>query len=156
MKQQVLKSFSMLMLVVGLALGTAVVSAKGQSSTRVVADVPFEFIVADRTLPSGNYSVSTMFDNGHGLLIRSRDGKASAVRISTPLIGNGKESKARLVFHRYGQTYFLAQVWNGDPNGLELRRCNKERALQRGQSNLAKADFPTQGYELVEVVAALR
>jgi hypothetical protein len=121
-----------------------------------VADIPFDFIVADRTLPSGNYEVKPMFDNGHGLLIRSRDGSASAIRITNRLDGNGKEVKAKLVFHRYGKTYFLAQVWNGDPNGLQLRRCSKERALQREQSNIAKADFATQGYELVEVVAALR
>jgi hypothetical protein len=156
MSHQIVKSFSMLILVVGLALGTAVVSANAQSSTRVVADVPFEFIVADRTLPAGNYDIRAMFDNGHGLLIRSRDAKASAIRMTTPLIGNGKEVKAKLVFHRYGQTYFLAEVWNGDPDGRQLRKCSKERALQKEQTNIAKADFATQGYELVEVVAALR
>jgi hypothetical protein len=156
MSQQVTKNFTRLMLVLVIAFGSAVVSANAQSSTRVVADIPFEFIVADKTLPSGNYDVRPMFDNGHGLLIRSRDGNKSAMRITNPVIGNGKEVKAKLVFHRYGKTYFLAQVWNGDQNGLELRKCSKERTLQREQTNIAKADFAKQGYELVEVVAVLR
>jgi hypothetical protein len=156
MSQQVTKNFTRLMLVLVIAFGSAVVSANAQSSTRVVADIPFEFIVADKTLPSGNYDVRPMFDNGHGLLIRSREGNASAMRITNSVIGNGKETKAKLVFHRYGKTYFLAQVWNGDQNGLELRKCSKERALQREQTNIAKADFAKQGYELVEVVAVLR
>jgi hypothetical protein len=156
MSHQVAKSFTRLTLVLVIAFGGAVVSANAQSSTRVVADIPFEFIVADKTLPSGNYDVRPMFDNGHGLLIRSREGNASAMRITNSVIGNGKETKAKLVFHRYGKTYFLAQVWNGDPNGLELRKCSKERALEREQTNIAKADFATSRYEIVEVVAALR
>jgi len=157
MSQQVAKNFTRLTLVLVIAFGSAVISANAQSSTRVVADIPFEFIVADKTLPSGNYEVRAMFDNGHGLLIRSRDGSASAMRITNPVIGHGTETKSKLVFHRYGKTYFLAQVWNGDPDGVQLRKCSRERALQKEQTNIAsKTDYATQGYEIVEVVAALR
>ncbi len=72
MKREFLKGFTMLVLVVTLALTLAVVSANGQSTAnRVVANVPFEFSVGYKTLPAGDYSVRSIISTGNGLLIQS-------------------------------------------------------------------------------------
>jgi len=131
MKREFLKGFTMLVLVVTLALTLAVVSANGQSTAnRVVANVPFEFSVGYKTLPAGDYSVRSILSSGNGLLIQSTDGNISALRLSEATRSIKEKPKARLVFHRYGQRYFLAEVWNGVDNaGRQLTKSQEERAL---------------------------
>ena len=161
MKREFLKGFTMLVLVVTLALTLAVVSANGQSTAnKVVANVPFEFSVGYKMLPAGDYSVQSIVSAGNGLLIQSTDGKISALRLSEATRQIKERTKARLVFHRYGQRYFLAEVWNGVDNaGRQLTKSQEERALA-SELMLASAKENAHAgndlYEIVEVVAILR
>ena len=151
MSNQIVKRLAMLTLVVGLALAGATVSANGQSASMfVTADIPFDFIVANKTLASGKYTVRETSANANALTIRSDDGKSAVIRLSNSAVEKSKERNARLVFHRYGQQYFLAEVWSGDNYGQKLLRCDKERHAR--QEFLASKG----GYEIVEVVAQLR
>jgi hypothetical protein len=157
MSKQILKTLTMLTLVVGLALAAAVVSANGQSSQLVTADIPFDFVVADKTLPSGKYSVRTSTFGSKSLMISSLDGKSSVIRLSNSNTDTSAKRKARMVFHRYGQQYFLAQVWTGDSYGRQLLQCKKERNLRRElASTPSKSDSAKVSYEIVEVVALVR
>jgi hypothetical protein len=157
MSNQILKTLTMLTLVVGLALAAAVVSANGQSSQLVTADIPFDFVVADKTLPSGKYSVGTTTSGSQALKISSLDGKSSVIRLSNSATDTSAKRKARMVFHRYGQQYFLAQVWTGDSYGRQLLQCKKERNLGRELASTAsKSDSAKASYEIVEVVALVR
>ena len=62
-------------------------------------------------------------------------------------IGGDKDKPERLVFHRYGSRYFLAQVWmlrtdSGrelDPSGAE-RRLAKEYPVAKGNANPQKVE----------------
>lgn len=155
MSNQIVKSLTMLTLVVGLVLAAAVVSANGQSSSMfVTADIPFDFIVANKTLPSGKYTVREATSNG--LSIRSDDGKSSAIRLSNLATEKTKKRSARLVFHRYGQQYFLAQVWSGETYGRQLMKCDKERHARQEWTVASKSGSGKESYEIVEVVAQIR
>ena len=161
MRREFLKGFTMLVLIVTLALATAVVSANGQSTAnKVVANVPFEFSVGYKALPSGTYSVQSIVSAGDGLLIQSTDGKISALRPSEATQPIKEKSQARLVFHRYGERYFLAEVWNGvDNTGRQLTKSQEERAIANElMLASAKENAPAAGaiYEIVEVTALLR
>lgn len=157
MPKQLLKALTMLTLVVGLALAAGVVSANGQTSTMVTADIPFDFVVADKTLPAGKYSVRSLTQDGNILKIGSRDGKSSALRLSDSIPERRAKRTARMVFHRYGQKYFLAQIWSGDDYGRELRQCKTERVLRHElASNASKSDSVDGSYQVVEVVALVR
>jgi hypothetical protein len=141
----------MLTLVVGLALTAAVVSANGQTSQLVRADIPFDFIIAGKTLPSGKYTVRATTSDGQSFSISSRNGMA-AISLSRAVAEKSEKRNARMVFHRYGQQYFLAEVWSGDSYGRQLRPCKKERNLRRElASNGSKSDSAGPGYEIVEV-----
>ena len=161
MKREFLKGFTMLVLVVTLALTLAVVSANGQSTAnKVVANVPFEFSVGYKMLPAGDYSVQSIVSAGNGLLIQSTDGKISALRLSEATRQIKERTKARLVFHRYGQRYFLAEVWNGVDNaGRQLTKSQEERTIA-SELMLASAKENAHAnndlYEIVEVAAVLR
>ncbi|HEX6648124.1 MAG TPA: hypothetical protein VF075_01250 [Pyrinomonadaceae bacterium] len=158
MLKQSVKTLTMLTLVVGLALVATVVSANGQTkSPRLTANIPFDFIVGDKTLPSGEYVVSSATDDGAGVRISSHNGKSSAIRLSQAVPERTKSRNARMVFHRYGQQYFLAQVWSGSDYGRALMQCNKERNLRRElESIAAKRDSGPGNYQIVEVVAMVR
>jgi len=157
MKKEILKGFTMLMLLVALALATAVVSANAQSSNRVLSNIPFEFIVGDKTFPAGEYTVRTANEQGNALAIQSRDGKNSAVRLSAPTEEMKDKRYARLVFHRYGQNYFLAEVWNGESTGRKILKSKHERAAERELASIpSKSDLAQSTYETIEVVAVPR
>lgn len=161
MKKELLKGFTMLMLIVVLALATAVASANAQSSNKVVADIPFGFSVGYKTMPAGEYSVQTVATAGDALMIQSGDAKISALRLSEATDRMKNKTHARLVFHRYGERYFLAEVWNGtDTSGRQLMKSLEERAIEQELAGIAaKSEQSETGqttYETVEVVAVLR
>jgi len=154
MKKNILKGFTMLMLLVAVALAAAVVSANAQSNP-IKANIPFEFVVGDKTLPAGTY-IAKPATNGGALTIQSADGKNSAVRMTGPTEQKNK-SRARMVFHRYGHNYFLAQVWNGENTGRELAKSKQERAVERELASIpSKSELAQSTYETIEVVAVHR
>jgi len=157
MRKQLLRGLTGLSLILVLALASAVAAAKPQSSISVVANIPFEFSVGSKAMPAGKYSVEAM-PSGNGLLIQSSDGKTSAIRLSNAVESTKTQSHARLVFHRYGERYFLAEVWNGsDTTGRELLRSQEEKNIESElASNSAKDESAKTTYETVEVIAALR
>jgi len=155
MKKNILKSFTMLTLLVAVALAGAVVSANAQS-TSIKANIPFEFVVGDKTLPAGAYTVTTVNAALDALRIQSADGKNSAVRLSN-LTEQMKRSRARMVFHRYGHNYFLAAVLNVDTAGRQLAKSKQERAIERELASIpSKSDLAQSTYETIVVVAAAR
>ena len=150
MSKQIVKSLKMLTLVVGLALVSTVVPANGQlSSPLVTADVPFDFIVADQTFPSGKYTVRAASDNGKVLKITSLDGKSSIVRLSNSVTDSSTKQNARMVFHRYGQEYFLAEVWSGDNSGRQLIKSKKELQLEQERALIASSDSSRKTVEVL-------
>jgi hypothetical protein len=153
MRKQLIKGFTMLLGIMTIAMVTAVASANGQSQTSK-ANVPFEFIVGNQSMPAGAYSVSAINAAGDALCIRGRDSKASAVRLTTP--ADGKANHAKLVFHRYGQRYFLAEVWSTSTDGRELTKSRQERAIQKELSRIASNKPAARTYETVEIALAAR
>lgn len=144
----------MVTMIVAIALAMAVVTAHAQSSRPVLSNVPFEFVVGDATLPAGEYRISRPF--GNALTIQTVDANAAAIRLTNE-IQSGKSKHPRLVFRRYGERYFLAEVWNGDASGRQLLKSRQERAIERETTSLAsKTEQAECGYLIVEVAAVLR
>jgi hypothetical protein len=152
MKKDILKGTTMLMLLVAVTLVTAVVSANAQSNP-IKANIPFEFIVGDKTLPAGEYTVKPATTGG-ALAIQNADGKGNVVRMTGPTEQKTR-GRARMVFHRYGHNYFLAEVWDIGTNGRELAKSKQERAVERELASISsKSELAQSTYETVVVVAA--
>jgi hypothetical protein len=158
MGKQILKGFAMLMLIIVTAFATAVVSANGQSSNRMVADIPFEFVVGDQSLPSGEYAVRAVTLQGDALMIKGTESKGAAIRLTNAITGHKSNDRGKLVFHRYGQRYFLAEVWSaGEKTGRQLLKSRQERAIERElASKPSRNELAQNTYELVEIAAVLR
>ena len=65
-------------------------------------------------------------------MIRARDGKGGAYLQTMSVQTEENQTQTKVVFKRYGDEYFLSQVWiSGRSTGRELRKSRQERALER-------------------------
>ncbi|HEV7743366.1 MAG TPA: hypothetical protein VGO56_00080 [Pyrinomonadaceae bacterium] len=159
MKKEMLGSFTTLVLMLTIAIASSAVSVNAQTPTnKVVAKVPFEFSVGYKSMPAGEYAVQTISSASNGLLIQSTDGTISALRLSEETDRIKDKSQVRLVFHRYGEHYFLAEVWNGANTGRRLAKSQEESAIADEFTLTFARESAHAGviYEIVEVLAVLR
>ena len=129
MKKQAFGTVTMLTLL--LALTAISVSAQSQRSK--ITNIPFDFIVGEKTLPAGEYTVEpNRRDFDKVWLVQSRDGRTSAVFTTMPVRASETQEKAKFVFHKYGDRYFLSQIWTpGGNSGRELLMPRVERELAK-------------------------
>ncbi|MGH9872521.1 MAG: hypothetical protein ACRD9S_08650 [Pyrinomonadaceae bacterium] len=129
MKRQALKSFS----IVSLLLMIIAVSVRAQSDRSKVTNISFNFIVGQKTLPAGAYTVEpNRRDSQTVWLVQSRDGHVKALFITMPLRASATQETGKLVFHKYGDQYFLSEIWaTGDKGGRELLMPRLERQLAK-------------------------
>lgn len=120
-----------------VAMITAGVPAKAQSlQYKVTANIPFEFTVLDKKLPAGKYSISRAQQGNGDLVIQivSADGHENVSRLTIPVITRDPVSQGMLVFHQYGDEYFLSEIWPaGGRTGRALPRSHAERELRKDQ-----------------------
>lgn len=130
MKKQIYTMIAMIVLV-----GSMAVAARAQTSgrTQLIANIPFQFNVGNKTMPAGEYTVTQVNPaSDHAVLqLRSKYGRAGATVQMTSVIGKTQES-AKLIFRRYDNHYFFAQAWvDGDNTGFEAMKSRAERAAKR-------------------------
>jgi len=111
-----------------LAAGTAYAQ---DSATVLKGDVPFDFIVADKTLPIGTYTVKEF---SAGLTKIQNMESHDVVVVPTVETKNGKQVKPMFVFRRYGEQYYLGQIWNGSTDGRILPKSDKEVQVAKNQA----------------------
>ena len=129
MRKQALKNFTMLSLVLMLTA----VSVCAQSDRSKVTNIPFNFIVGQKTLPAGEYTVEPNKRDSHNVwLVQRRDGRKSALFTTMPVRASETQEKTKLIFHKYGDQYFLSQIWTpGGNSGRELLIPRLERELAK-------------------------
>jgi hypothetical protein len=110
-----------------LGLGLLFLGASAFAQTiNLKADIPFNFIVAGTKLPSGTYSIESL-GNGVALAVRAADSGQTRILLSSRCASLKRTDQSKLVFHRYGDRYFLAQVWMvGNDSGRELPKTRQE------------------------------
>lgn len=144
MKRQAVSLVSLLSLL--LVAGSAIAQ-----TVHVRADIPFNFAVENKTYPAGAYTIGTIGDSDTKvLLLQAEDGNTSMTILSNAAENRMPADKTKLVFSRYGNQYFLSQLWlNGATRGHQLPKSNREKEV-------AKAMARNSAQERVEVVASLQ
>ncbi len=79
-------------------------------STRVVAQVPFEFMVANKIVPAGECVVQAITMEGKTLMIRNAEAKVGLLSPSSQSEGEQGASHYALLFKHYGNRYFLSGI----------------------------------------------
>ena len=111
--------------VVGLALLFMAVSAFGQGTRTIRADVPFSFQAAGKSWPAGDYRVR--FDANLNSLTLSSYGSNAATVLTTREDAPGLATKSYLRFERYADTWVLQEAsFEGAVQKLRLTKAERE------------------------------
>jgi hypothetical protein len=104
-------------------------SSCAQSRT-LEAKVPFAFEVGDKIVPAGSYQIESIPTGANSLqVIRNAKGDVQATLSTIPVTGSSANSGPELIFHRYGNRYFLSQIRTGDGRVRELLPSQQEKEL---------------------------
>jgi len=119
MKRTMMKATAALALAVTFGIATAY----AQTNSTLRADVPFNFNVGNRALPSGDC----------GVVIAEKVARIACADDQAGIVGHEARTDAtgmpKLVFHKYGNQYFLAEVWT-DSKGMILAETPAEKELR--------------------------
>ena len=110
------------LMLVALSLLTVTTSF---AQNKMRTDVPFAFQVGKTPLPAGTYTVSKIAD--HWIVIRNHQQSSQEALINYRDVEKGKTQSPKLIFQKYGQRYFLAEVWNGGTMGMQLPESKREK-----------------------------
>jgi hypothetical protein len=110
-----------------LAMLWMAAAASGQSNPAVLwANIPFQFVVSGKMLPAGHYVVSRQGE----MTIRIANREQGVFVLTHDVDGKAEPSTGKLVFYRYGDRYFLAQVWDaGKAHGKQVFASSAEQEL---------------------------
>jgi hypothetical protein len=103
-------------------------------STRVVAQVPFEFMVANKIVPAGECEVQAITMDGQTLVIRNAEAKVGLFSRSSQAEGKQNASNYAMVFKHYGDRYFLSGIKLQGSNITYLLPESKVEAELRAQN----------------------
>ena len=109
----------MMLVFSGLAVGQTI------SSSTIVAEVPFQFVAADRVVPAGECKVQAETMDGKTLIIRNVEARKSLFASISETESKQAAANYTLVFARYGDQYFLT--------GIKLAGSNIAYTLREGR-----------------------
>jgi hypothetical protein len=85
------------------------------SQRLMTVNIPFSFAVGDQSLPAGEYVVLTVTPE-RSIRIARTDGQHTAIVNTLPNYASTPSENSRLLFHKYGDDYYLVQVWTVGQN----------------------------------------
>jgi len=122
-----------------LAVVLATSSAIGQSNrSNTITDIPFTFTVANHTLPPGRYTVTHIGGTVVGIFNSHHQG---TVALTSEVDGKVFSTAGKMVFHRYGNIYFLSEIWG--PASGNGRKCFQSRAEREFSDRKAEMEIAT-------------
>lgn len=119
---------------VGVLAMFAAAPVDAQSSA-MRATIPFAFAAGSETLPPGQYEVRRLNQSPNVMHVRGP--RASVLVMSETGASTRSWQKTRLVFHRYGNAYFLRTISFGGYRAFTLPESKGERetALRIARAN---------------------
>jgi hypothetical protein len=140
-----------LITIMSLVVMSPMFSAPGAyAQSYAKANVPFAFNVGPTQLPAGIYEIKVPHQGANAIMIQNDDTRATAV--SNAFREGPSNTEAKLVFHRVGSQYFLAEVWKSSGAGGMIVPASKQEKQLAKELQLAKG--PSGGYE--KVIVALK
>jgi hypothetical protein len=130
-KEKTMKTLAKAALIGAMALA-AVTSALAQDTVK--ATIPFAFNVGAKAMPAGPYEVRRSLSNS--VVLRNLNTNDNVVAL-TMTDSSTVPARTALVFHQYGDSFFLAQI--SSPASLKLLTMSKlERQVAARTQELAR------------------
>ena len=90
-------------------LAWQLVPATQAQSIMLKADIPFDFVVGEKRLPSGEYHVKSLYQGATE--IRGKDARSTVIILTTGIQAGKISEVGKLVFNCYGDYYFRLLWW---------------------------------------------
>lgn len=120
-----------ILILAGIAALLAAPAVYSQLNPALLAEIPFTFEANNQTLPAGEYMVKagpvpTLIE------LDCQDCRARIFVATNAVRSSGIVGEGKLVFQRYGNRYFLRQIWTvGSDTGREVPMSKAEKELAR-------------------------
>jgi hypothetical protein len=102
------------------------------------ADIPFDFTCRQQVLPHGTYTISVFMERF--IELRTMDGKVHAISMVEPNVKIGGPG-TKLVFHRYGDRYFLSEVQTANRDlGMKVPTSKAEQQTRFNEARLRRGN----------------
>jgi len=107
-----------------------------QSAGALKITIPFNFTIGKTQLPSGDYTIQSL--SGAEVRVQSdgNDNRPSVIFLTVPAGSKGTSETGKLVFNRYGDQYFLSEIWQ--PVNSRERALGRALIKSRAEIELAK------------------
>ncbi len=134
-----LKEFITSIKILACLILVAPTAVRAQTNRQFVIQIPFDFIVAGRKLPSGKYSVQRSDPTRPNVLMLKRTNNGIVqVFLTQRVEGDDTCPASSLIFKQHGGDFYLLQVWMlGDRNGNQLSLAEKNNRRDQ-RTNLSK------------------
>jgi len=119
------------MIMMSILMALSALSANAQKGGSFVVKVPFAFTVSGKTLPAGQYVFARSAKaSSEVIMIRSKE--RGAYVQTKQVQSQDIQEKTKVMFKRYGDQYFLFQIWISGRNiGRELFKSTQEQQSER-------------------------
>jgi hypothetical protein len=134
MIKRIIQLFSVLI----LAAAFTAAPAQAQNSSRIDANIPFDFNIGNKSYPAGDYviKISKSATDVTQFLLEDKEGK----RLDNVLLsenGDTPRGESRLIFENRDNQHFLSKVLLDDRGFSLLRTGNKKEAVSKKEPSAA-------------------
>lgn len=137
--------FRIVFVAASLAFIPASLPAHAQSSPHTMtANVPFAFEMGSKHLAPGTYTISTITDG----VVEVRSNSDVAIVLTCYGESSKPTKTAKIVFDRYGDHYFLRQLWFNPEEKSYLESPESKSEKQAKRSELASNSKAPSNVEL--------
>jgi hypothetical protein len=120
-----------------LAIGSfaSTASAVAQSGPTIIVNIPFDFQTDHQKMSAGLYRIT---HESSGMLLLRGPNEAAGMVLTHPAFLAEAPSKGYVAFQRYGNTYFLEQVWTAEnSDGLQCLAGRAEKEMLKASAKPA-------------------
>jgi hypothetical protein len=106
-----MKKYCVRILSAFFGLAVLAITAKGQEADKLVVNIPYEFVVAGKTLPAGTYKVNRISANNEKVLaISSPESHATVFVLSGEIVGTTGSEQPSVSFQQVGEQHLLSKI----------------------------------------------
>ncbi|HEX8289084.1 MAG TPA: hypothetical protein VF556_13865 [Pyrinomonadaceae bacterium] len=139
-----IKNATKIFLTLALALFGGLTTAQAQMDSDTILDVniPFQFVVANTTFPAGKYTIRPIDDSEdtpNVIEISSADGRMRTLFDTENTSLDNAPKKSEIVFDKYGNNYFLSQIFVEDEKyGVQAEESKMEKKWKKNGQQAVK------------------
>jgi hypothetical protein len=143
-----MKNFSIfrsIFVVASLVIGCVSLPAHAQGEPHAMTvNVPFGFELGSKHLAPGRYTISQPLTN----IVEIRGGRTGALLVTHDGQSNKATRSSKVVFDKYGDQYFLRQVWFNAEDNTYMECAESKAEKQAKRSELASVTKKASNVEI--------